>query len=62
MLHDAGDNQRFPMAMPRRANQVAVHPSDELKRYFLGAHRFTLAMIRAAAEEFGSHRLWLAPL
>src|SRR5260370_41998724 len=56
MLHDTGDNQWFTMAMPCGANQVAVHPSDELKRYFLGAHRFTLAMIRAAAEEFGFHR------
>ncbi len=56
MLHDTRDNQRLTVAIERRANQVTVHPSDELKRYFLGANRFTFAMIRAAAKVFGLHR------
>src|ERR1700682_5205747 len=37
------------------ANQVAVHLSDELEWNFLGANRFTLAVIRATAEEFIGH-------
>src|SRR5580704_3813192 len=56
MLHDAGDDQRFTVPMPRCTNQVAVHPSDKLERYFLGAYGFALAMVGAAAEEFGCHR------
>ena len=56
VLHDSGDNQRLAAATQCRANQVTVHLSDELERYFLWANRFTLAMIRAAAKEFGIHR------
>jgi hypothetical protein len=52
MLHDGAENQQFTVAMPRRVNQVTVHLPDELKLYFLGAHRRTFATIRAAAEEF----------
>src|SRR5258708_785565 len=55
LLHNAGDDQWFPVAMRQRAHQVAVHPSDELKGYLLWANRFTLAMIGATAEEFVGH-------
>jgi hypothetical protein len=44
------------VAAPCRSNQIAVHLSDELKGYLLGAHRFALAMIRATAEVFVHHR------
>jgi len=56
VLHNAEDKQWFPVAAPCRSNQITVHLSDELERYLLGAHRFTLAMIRATAEEFVGHR------
>ena len=41
-----------PVAVPRRSNQIAVRLSDELQGYLLGAHRFTIPMIRATAEVF----------
>jgi hypothetical protein len=56
LLYNGGYNQWFPAATPCRSNQIAVHLSDELKGYLLGAHRFTLAMIRATAEVFVHHR------
>jgi hypothetical protein len=56
MFHDGGDDQRFAAAARHCVNQVIVHPADELERYFLWAHRFTLAMVRATAEQLGSHR------
>jgi hypothetical protein len=55
LLNNAGDMQGFPVAVPCRTNQVAVHRSDELERYFLGTRRFTLAMIRTTAEVFVCH-------
>jgi hypothetical protein len=51
-----GDNQWFPVAVPYRSHQIAVHPSDELEGYLLRAHHFTLAMIRTTAEVFVGHR------
>jgi hypothetical protein len=56
LLHNAGHNQWFPAAAPCRSNQITIHLSDELKGYLLGAHRFTLAMIRATAKVFVHHR------
>ena len=55
-LHNAGNDQRFPVSVPESSNQIAVHISDELQRYPLGAYRFAFAMVRAASEEFISHR------
>ena len=55
-LHNAGDDQWLPVPVPDRSNQIAVHLPDELQRYLFGTYRFTFAMIRAAAEEFVSHR------
>jgi hypothetical protein len=45
-----GDNQWFPVTVPYRSHQTAVHPSDELEGYLLRTHRFTLAMIRTTAK------------
>jgi len=56
LLHNAGRDQWFSVAAQCRSNQIAVRRSDELKGYLLGAHRFTLAMIRATAEVFVHHR------
>jgi hypothetical protein len=55
LLHNAGNIQWFPAAAKYRLNQITVHLANELKRYLLGAHRFTLTMIRTAAEVFIHH-------
>jgi hypothetical protein len=55
LLSSARDNQGFPVATPYCSNQIAVHRSNELEGDFLGAHGFTLAMIRATAEVFVCH-------
>jgi len=40
LLHNAGDNQWFPVAVPGGPNQITVQLSDELQGYLLGANRF----------------------
>jgi hypothetical protein len=52
---NAGDIQRFPAAAKYRLKQIAVHLANELKRYLLWTHRFTLTMIRTATEVFIHH-------
>src|SRR4029077_5327841 len=44
-----------PAAAKYRLNQITVHLANELKRYLLRAHRFTLTMIRTTAEVFIHH-------
>ena len=55
LLHDAGNVQWFPAATKYRLKQIAVHLADELKRYLLWTHGFTLTMIRTATEVFIHH-------
>ena len=55
LLHNAGNIQWFPAAAKYRLNQITVHLANELKRYLLRAHRFTLTMIRTTAEVFIHH-------
>src|SRR5215472_17324436 len=54
-LHHGGDDQWLAVAAPYRAHQIAVHFTDELQRYLLGADCFTFTMVRATAEPFIGH-------
>src|SRR5262249_16631274 len=54
-LDNAGDHQGLAVAVPDRAQQIAVHLPDELEGDLLGAYGFTFAMIRATAEAFVRH-------
>ena len=55
-LNHARNDQWLSVPAPDRSNQIAVHLPNELQRYLFGTHCFTLAVIRAASEEFISHR------
>src|SRR4030095_5519783 len=55
LLHNAGDDQWFPVAVRQWAHQIAGHPSDDLEGYLFGAHRRALAMIGATAEVSVGH-------
>jgi hypothetical protein len=49
---NAGNNQWLPVPVPERLNQIAVHLTDELDGYSLGAYSFAFAMVRATAKSF----------